>query len=75
MNNQGRRIMNYLESGKRLTSKIAMEKPGIISLTKRISELRSAGFNITDYWEEGKNRYGEDYRYKVYALQSEEFLG
>ena len=71
MNNQGRRIMNYLESGKRLTSKDAMEGLGIVSFTKRISELRREGFKITDYWEESKNRYGEDCRYKVYALHKE----
>lgn len=71
MNRQGRRIMSYLESGKRLTSKTAMEELGNVSFAKRISELRRDGFKITDRWEKSKDRYGEDCRYKVYALQKE----
>lgn len=41
---------------------------GINCPTKRISEMRSVGVPIKDYWRESINESGDVTRYKVYFL-------
>lgn len=66
--NQETRVKKYLERGHIITSLDAREQLGIISLPKRISNLRQSGMIIKDRWKCVKNRFNEDTRIKEYYL-------
>ena len=65
---QNERIINYLRSNGRITSKDAMYELGIVSLQTALSKLRKQGYKISVEWEKGVNRYGDDVNYCVYRL-------
>lgn len=65
---QTRRIREYLESGRTLTSKDAWEKWGVTRLSAIIHNLRRQGLSIMTTDEEAYNRYGEKVRYGRYSL-------
>lgn len=71
MDAQMKRTLDYLESGRKLTVKIAMEELGIGCFTKTVSKLRRNGYPIRGEWTSSKNRYGEKVRYMVYTLDKE----
>lgn len=68
MSKQRARIMEILKAGGSLTDNEARDLLGIERLGARICELRKAGVPIGDKWEEGRNRYGDDTRWKRYFL-------
>ena len=59
-------VLDYLSSqpGRRLTPLIAHTTLGVASLTARIAELRSRGYNIADSWEADHFQR----RYKAYWM-------
>ena len=70
---QLRRALSMLRERGSVTAGELMTDAGMCSPRKRISELKRstmiAGYEITDQWEEGHNRYGEPVRYKRYYLR------
>lgn len=60
-------LIDYLKRGKSITSKEAMEKLGIASLHRRLSDIRERGYIIADHWKEVQTRRGRT-RVKVYRL-------
>lgn len=62
------RIAKFLKHHKRGATVRQLFNLGINCPTKRISELRSAGEDIRDYWDEAENEYGEVTRFKVYYM-------
>lgn len=61
-------ILKYLEDGRKLSNMDAINVLGVSSLTKRISELRKLGHDISDEWK----RDPFNVRYKVYFLTPKE---
>lgn len=70
--NQCMRIIEYMRANGKISSREAFYDLGIISFTKRISELRRMGYKITDEWDNVQNRYGEWCRIKRYKLNEEQ---
>lgn len=69
MDNRNIRLIKYLNKNRGgITVEEAMKFLGTTELRKIVSDLRASGWNITDKWEEGFNRYGEITRYKRYFL-------
>ena len=68
MENQNRRILNYMRENGSITTMEAFTKLGVCRLGSRISELRSEGHVIAGTRESGKNRYGEKVNYLRYVL-------
>ena len=62
------KIIKHMKRGRKLTRAQAMSDLGIANVTARISELRQAGYPVSDYWKTDKNRFGEAVTYKVYYL-------
>lgn len=48
---QTKLVLDYLQSGRTLTSLIAITNLGVGSLTTRVAELRKAGFAVLDRWD------------------------
>lgn len=57
-------ILDYLSSGKKLTSRLAMMMLGVTNLTTRIAELRKLGHDIEREWQ--TDHFGR--RYMEYRL-------
>ena len=72
MQPQTKKIFDHLEKGKGITSMEAINLYGITRLSAKIYDLKKAGFNIIDQWEDSLNRYGDKVRYKRYFLRSDE---
>ncbi len=68
MKTQNERLLKHLKSGKTIDGIRSWHLLGIYRLASRIHDLRTEGWNIKDQWVEGKNRYGEDTRWKEYYL-------
>lgn len=68
MINQKQKVLEYLQSGKILTRKIAMEQMGIMNVTARIAELRNEGYEVHPNISKGVNRYGDKVRYAAWTL-------
>ena len=68
--NQHERILEYMKKHGSISQREASVELGICYLTTRISEMRSSGIEITDYWTEEKNRFGDMTRFKRYSLRS-----
>ena len=69
MHPQTERIYRHLERGKGITSMEAINLYGITRLSAKIFDLKKAGYDIVDEWEESLNRYGDKVRYKRYFLR------
>ena len=63
-----KRLYEYLEEFKGITSIDAIRDLGDTRLSATIFNLRKAGFDVNDSWQEMKNRYGETVRFKYYFL-------
>ena len=63
-NKQNLRIRDFITDNGSITGKDAAEYLGIMSFTKRISEMRRKGYPLSFKWETSENRYGEKVRYK-----------
>ena len=55
---QRQAVLNYIEEHGSITTKEAINKLGILSPTKRISELRRLGYEFDEEWITVKTRYG-----------------
>lgn len=69
MINQKHKVLEYLQSGKILTRKIAMQSMGVMNVTARIAELRNDGYIIEPNITKGVNRYGDKVRYAAWTLE------
>ena len=67
-NKQRMRIAEFITDNGSITGKEASDLLGIMSFTKRISEMNKKGYPLDYVWEKGKNRYGEPCRYKRWFL-------
>jgi hypothetical protein len=67
---QEKAVIDYLKSGKTLTTLEAMKELSIVDLGKVVSILRRKGHNITSTLKAGVNQYGK-VRYSVYKLEEE----
>lgn len=67
-------IVNHMLKHGTITGAEAYERYGIMSFTKRISEIRKE-ISVYDEWKHGTNRFGKPIRYKVYALDPKELIG
>lgn len=63
---QHERILDYMDRYGSITPMDAIFDLGITKLATRIGELRKLGVPIKSETVEGKNRYGEQARYKRY---------
>ncbi len=59
---QKQRILEYLQSGKKLTRLNAWDRLGVLECPARISELRQDGHDIRTTMYTVTNRYGEKVR-------------
>lgn len=66
------RIQKYIEDFGSITTLDATKDLGIMRLSARISEMRSAGINVISTFETGKNRHDEPTRYVRYTIRREE---
>lgn len=55
---QDRMLLNYLIENKSITGLEALKNLGIISYTKRISNLRAQGVLIESQWVTRKSKFG-----------------
>jgi hypothetical protein len=65
---QGKRILEFLETGQTLKRTECWEKLGILEAPARISELRAKGHDIKTKLIKIKNRYGETVRIAEWSL-------
>jgi hypothetical protein len=61
-------VLDYLKTGRHLTNLVALTNLGIGSLTRRITELRNAGYAVKDQW--GQDHF--ERRYKRYWMVKQE---
>lgn len=62
-------VLKYLQSHRGgLTVKDCIDNLGTTELRKIISDLKDDGWQFSDVWETGTNRWGEPTRYKRYFL-------
>lgn len=66
--NQRRKILQYCREHGSITVREAQDHFRMNSASKRISELRKAGYDIQDEWEVNINSDGEKTRYKRYYI-------
>lgn len=66
--NQRRKILQYCAEHGSITVREASDVLRMNSASKRISELRQAGYDIQDEWEININSSGEKTRYKRYFI-------
>lgn len=65
---QEQAVLDYLKSGKTLTTRDAVIHLHIVDLGKVISVLRRKGHNITSTTAHGTNMYGK-VNYSIYKLE------
>lgn len=61
-------VIDYIIEHGSITSAEANSELGVSRLAEIIRVLKSMGYSIDSVWEVGKNRYGQDVRYKRYFL-------
>jgi hypothetical protein len=64
MKPQTRLVLHYLQSGRKITTFVAVNSLGVASLSSRVAELRRLKFPVRDEW--AKDYHGA--RYKRYSL-------
>ena len=64
---QRQMLVNHLLEHKEITGLEALQKYGILSYTKRISELRNKGYKIKTEWVTKKSKFGNK-RFAKYIL-------
>lgn len=65
---QSKRILDYLQSGKKLTRLNSWSELGVIECPARICELRQRGHPIRTEMKTVTNRYGESVRVAEWSL-------
>jgi hypothetical protein len=66
---QKNKILAFCEAYGSITVRDAFEKLNINSPTKRISELRAAGYEVETFEERDTNLLGETVRYNRYFIR------
>lgn len=61
-------IIRYLNKKNSITPMDAFHDLGITKLATRISEMRQKGYQFSDEWIDGVNKFGVEVRYKRYHL-------
>lgn len=65
-------VMEYMrENPQGVSNMNIMYDLGVSSPTKVISNIRKAGYTVSDRWEQAPDRYGYLTRFKVYNLEEE----
>ena len=72
MNSQCDRLIAYMREYGRISTYAAFKKLGITRLSGRIYDLKKRGYEIESVLEQGKDRYGNEVRWKVYRLSEKE---
>ncbi|MDL2294034.1 helix-turn-helix domain-containing protein [Ruminococcaceae bacterium OttesenSCG-928-D13] len=65
------RVLEYMQMHGGVTSLEAFTDLGIVSLPRRICDLRQQGHHIKVERVSGRNRYGEPTHYNRYRLEKE----
>ena len=65
---QKERILEYINKFGSITSLEAYSELGITQLGARLDQLKREGYMFSTETEKGKNRFGEDVKYKRYRL-------
>ena len=65
---QKERILDYIKEFGSISSWEAYSELGITQLGARLDQLKREGYMFSTEFEKGKNRYGEDVKYKRYRL-------
>ena len=65
---QKERILDYMKEFGSITSLEAYSELGITQLGARLDQLKREGYMFSTETEKGKNRYGENVKYKRYRL-------
>lgn len=73
-NTECKQLLNHIKKIGSISSKEALEKCGIIRLSKRIEDLKKRGYLIKEWCDTAINSNGKVVRFKRYALVSEEEL-
>ena len=68
-NAQRNRISEYITDNGSITGREAAIHLGIMSFTKRISEMNRLGYPLVYKWEKGHDRYGSPTRYKRWYFE------
>lgn len=68
---QNQRVLRYLQDHGFITSVQAVYEYGIMSLSRRICDLKAQGFRIGHKTEQSKNRYGETVYFNKYYLMED----
>ena len=71
MKPQHQLVLDHLKKHGSISSDEAEKEYGITRLIHRIIYLRIQGYNITEEWRTGEDRWGKPYLYKVYLLSDE----
>ena len=66
--NQNKRLLTYLEQGKRIDPLTAWNSIGIYRLAARVCDLSKQGIEVKDEWLDVSNRFGEFVKVKQYYL-------
>lgn len=67
-NNQCERVLKYMRDFGQITSLDAVKDLGVMSLSRRICDLKERGVAINTHIEKSVNRYGENTHFVVYEL-------
>ena len=62
------RLLDYIKDYGSISSWEAYSELGITQLGARLDQLKREGYMFSTEFEKGKNRYGEDVKYKRYRL-------
>lgn len=65
---QKERILEYIKEFGSISSWEAYSELGITQLGARLDQLKREGYMFSTEFEKGKNRFGEDVKYKRYRL-------
>lgn len=65
---QIKRILEYMQTHDGISQYDAIKEISVMRLASRICDMRRLGYNISDKWVTGTNKYGEKYRAKKYWL-------
>lgn len=64
-------VLKHLKTKKSITSMQAFELYGCTRLSAKIFDLRKAGYDIRNEWQETTTRFGENCRYVKYVYKGE----
>ncbi len=67
--NKTKLILEWLKSGRSISSQVAFEQFGATRLSSVIFKLRKKGYNIDTEMVQAKDRYGNMVRYANYYLE------